>query len=136
MKFCLVLALFSILTLTSQAQEQCGRQAGGALCSGGLCCSQYGFCGDKPEYCSPSSGCQSQCSSSGGDISSIISQDVLDDMLKYRDDSRCHAPGFYTYDAFIAAAKSFGEFATTGDLDTRKTEVAAFLGQTSHETTG
>nr|GMC57477.1 chitinase 3-like [Ipomoea batatas] len=135
MKFCLALALFSIVILASEAQEQCGRQAGGALCPGGLCCSQYGFCGNDSEYCSPSSGCQSQCSTSG-DVSSIISQAVFDDMLKYRDDSRCHAPGFYTYDAFIAAAKSFGEFATTGDLDTRKREVAAFLGQTSHETTG
>nr|GMC59819.1 chitinase [Ipomoea batatas] len=139
MKFCLALALFSIVILASEAQEQCGRQAGGALCPRGLCCSQYGFCGNDSEYCSPSSGCQSQCSTSGagaGDVSSIISQAVFDDMLKYRDDSRCHAPGFYTYDAFIAAAKSFGEFATTGDLDTRKREVAAFLGQTSHETTG
>lgn len=57
-------------------------------------------------------------------------------MLKHRNDGACPAKGFYTYDAFIAAAKSFGAFATTGDADTRKREIAAFLAQTSHETTG
>ncbi|VFQ88200.1 unnamed protein product [Cuscuta campestris] len=135
-----------ILAATSQAQPQCGSQAGGASCAAGYCCSQYGYCGTTAEYCSPSSGCQSQCSPSGGappatpgaggDISGVIREAVFDEMLKYRDDPRCHAPGFYTYDAFIAAAKSFGEFGTTGDSDTVKREIAAFLGQTSHETTG
>ncbi|KAG4209566.1 hypothetical protein ERO13_A03G208850v2, partial [Gossypium hirsutum] len=43
---------------------------------------------------------------------------------------------FYPYDAFIAAAKLHPDFAATGDNDTRKREVAAFLGQTSNETTG
>ena len=31
---------------------------------------------------------------------------------------------------------SFGGFGTTGDVNTRKRELAAFLAQTSHETTG
>ncbi|KAK2632883.1 hypothetical protein EUGRSUZ_L00939 [Eucalyptus grandis] len=57
-------------------------------------------------------------------------------MLKHRNDGNCPAKGFYTYDAFITAAKSFGGFGTTGDTDTRKREIAAFLAQTSHETTG
>ena len=57
-------------------------------------------------------------------------------MLKYRNDARCPSNGFYTYDAFITAAQSFNGFGTTGDLDTRKRELAAFFGQTSHETTG
>ncbi|WOL12081.1 basic endochitinase-like [Canna indica] len=41
--------------------------------------------------------------------------------------------GFYTYDAFIAAADAFTRrgFATTGDVDTRKRELAAFFAQTS-----
>ncbi|KAG2315556.1 hypothetical protein Bca52824_018678 [Brassica carinata] len=45
------------------------------------------------------------------------------------------AKSFYTYDAFITAAKSFPSFGNTGDLTTRKKEIAAFFGQTSHETT-
>ncbi|RYZ45207.1 MAG: chitinase, partial [Myxococcaceae bacterium] len=35
--------------------------------------------------------------------------------------------GFYTYDALVSAAASFSGLATTGDADTRKREVAAFL---------
>jgi chitinase len=57
-------------------------------------------------------------------------------LLKYRNDPQCHAVGFYTYDAFISAAKEFPDFGNTGDDLMRKREIAAFLGQTSHETTG
>lgn len=83
-------------------------------------------------------GFQSQCTGSVGDadIGSLISTSVFDNLLKHRNDAGCQAKGFYTFDAFIAAAKSFPGFATTGDTDTRKREIAAFLAQTSHETTG
>lgn len=57
-------------------------------------------------------------------------------MLKHRNDGACPAKGFYTYDAFISAAGAFRGFGTTGDTATRKREIAAFFGQTSHETTG
>ena len=30
---------------------ECGVQAGGAPCHPPNCCSQYGFCGQGPEYC-------------------------------------------------------------------------------------
>uniref|UniRef100_A0A3N7FHB0 Glycoside hydrolase family 19 catalytic domain-containing protein n=1 Tax=Populus trichocarpa TaxID=3694 RepID=A0A3N7FHB0_POPTR len=56
-------------------------------------------------------------------------------MLKHRNDGGCPGKGFYTYSAFISAANAFPGFGTTGDADTRKREIAAFLGQTSHETT-
>jgi len=42
----------------------------------------------------------------------------------------------FTYDNFNEASKFYPDFAGTGDADTRKREVAAFLGQTSHETSG
>lgn len=71
-----------------------------------------------------------------GDIGSLISRDLFNEMLKHRNHGNCPGNGFYTYDAFITAAKSFGGFGTTGDTDTRKREIAAFLAQTSHETTG
>ncbi|MBA0702557.1 hypothetical protein Goari_020669 [Gossypium aridum] len=141
--------LYGLLTLTSLAillqglgtsAQQCGRQAGGALCANRLCCSQHGWCGSTPEYCG--SGCQSQCGGStptpsgGSGVGSIITRDLFNQMLKYRNDPRCPSNGFYTYDAFITAARSFNGFGTTGDLATRKRELAAFFGQTSHETTG
>uniref|UniRef100_A0A0E0AEL5 chitinase n=1 Tax=Oryza glumipatula TaxID=40148 RepID=A0A0E0AEL5_9ORYZ len=126
--------------------EQCGSQAGGALCPNCLCCSQYGWCGSTSDYCG--AGCQSQCSggcgggptppSSGGGsgVASIISPSLFDQMLLHRNDQACAAKGFYTYEAFVAAANAYPDFATTGDADTCKREVAAFLAQTSHETTG
>ncbi|XP_010555448.2 PREDICTED: endochitinase CH25 [Tarenaya hassleriana] len=98
-----------------------------------LCCSQYGWCGDTEPYCGQ--GCQSQCGPSGG-ISGVISRSQFEDMLKHRNDGACPARGFYSYDAFLTAASSFPAFGTTGDTPTRKKEIAAFFGQTSHETTG
>ncbi|CAL9063373.1 unnamed protein product [Musa banksii] len=123
----LFLTLLSVAALFGGLAEQCGTQAGGALCPGGLCCSQYGFCGSTEAYCG--SGCQSQCGGGGGDVASIISSSLFDQMLKHRNH-------FYKYDAFIAAANSFSGFGTTGDATTRAREIAAFLAQTSHETTG
>ncbi|XP_048336597.2 probable inactive chitinase-like protein LaCIC [Ziziphus jujuba] len=129
------LTIVSLLLFTIQggSAEQCGRQAGGALCPGGQCCSKYGWCGTTPDYCNNE--CQSQCSGSdtgGGDIP--ISRSTFDEMFKHRND--CPSKSFYSYDAFIAAAKAFPGFGTTGDDATRKKEIAAFLAQTSHETTG
>ncbi|KAK9948277.1 hypothetical protein M0R45_003861 [Rubus argutus] len=75
-------------------------------------------------------------SGGGGDVAGLVSSSLFDQMLKYRNDPRCKSNGFYKYDAFIAAARSFPGFGTTGDAATRKKELAAFLAQTSHETTG
>nr|AFK33496.1 unknown [Lotus japonicus] len=145
----LVLCLLSLLLGT--IAEQCGTQAGGAVCPNGLCCSKYGYCGNTDSYCGAD--CQSQCKKSGpsptpstptptpstgggAGVGSLISSSLFNQLLKYRNDGRCAANGFYTYDAFITAARSFNGFGTTGDDATRKKELAAFLAQTSHETTG
>ncbi|KAK3413704.1 hypothetical protein EUGRSUZ_I02269 [Eucalyptus grandis] len=58
------------------------------------------------------------------------------DASSHRNDQACPAKGFYTYDAFVAIARSFPGFGTTDTWDTRYQEVAAFLAQTSHEITG
>ena len=154
MKFSYLMLCLLLALLLGATAEQCGKQANGALCPNGLCCSQFGWCGSTDDYCLPSKGCQSQCKggptptptptpptptptpSGGGDVASIISSSLFDQMLKYRNDARCKGHGFYTHDAFINAARSFGGFGTTGDDTTRKRELAAFLAQTSHETTG
>ncbi|KAE9445552.1 hypothetical protein C3L33_22550, partial [Rhododendron williamsianum] len=97
-------------------------------------------------------GCQSNCpatpppatpppppspSGGGGDVSSLISKACLfEKLLPNRNDPACEGNGFYTYEAFIAVAKEFGGFGTTGDDDTKKREIVAFLAQTSHENTG
>jgi len=137
-----ILFLFAIPIATVSAQN-CGRQAGNAPCSNGNCCSQYGFCGNTPAHCLPANNCQSQCTggvtpspTTGGDVGSIITGDVFDQMLKYRNDARCRGKGFYTYSAFINAARVYRGFGTTGNDEVRKRELAAFFAQTSHETTG
>ncbi|KAF5444065.1 hypothetical protein F2P56_036569 [Juglans regia] len=149
-----IFLFFAFMLAGSTSAEQCGKQAGGALCPNGLCCSEWGWCGNTADYCGP--GCQSQCPSpppppspivptpppppsptpSGDDVSSIITSSLFDKLLPYRNDPSCEGNGFYSYDAFLAAARSFTGFGTTGDVDTRKREIAAFLGQTSHETRG
>ncbi|XP_050226916.1 endochitinase-like [Mercurialis annua] len=143
----ILLALLALFLLDTSSAEQCGRQAGNAACPNGLCCSQYGWCGSTSDYCG-SGKCQSQCpgsaapfnpnpgSGGGSGVGSIITAPIFDQLLKYRNDGRCHAIGFYSYNAFISAANSFGGFGTSGDLNTRKRELAAFLAQTSHETSG
>ncbi|XP_058767420.1 endochitinase-like [Vicia villosa] len=139
---CLILCILHF-SLGSKG-EQCGKQSNGAFCPNGLCCSQFGWCGDTEPYCG--TGCQSRCKSSpkptpstgggGGDVGRLVPSYLFDQMLKYRNDGRCPGHGFYSYDSFIAAARSFNGFGTTGDDTTRKRELAAFLAQTSHETTG
>lgn len=69
-------------------------------------------------------------------VGSIITRSVFDRMLPQRNNAICPARGFYTYSAFITAANSFPAFGTTGSLQLKRRELAAFFGQTSHETTG
>ncbi|CAL5402190.1 unnamed protein product [Camellia sinensis] len=147
-----ILCLLAALLITKGSAEQCGSQAEGALCPGGLCCSKYGWCGTTYDYCGP--GCQSQCpitpppppppppptttttspppSPPGGEnITNLITSSMFDLMFPNGNYSSCNSEDFYTYDAFITTAKSFPAFATTGDTDTCKRELAAFFGQTS-----
>jgi chitinase len=67
--------------------------------------------------------------SGGSGFGAILSPSVFNTMFPNRN-------SFYTYDALVAAAATFPGLATTGDTDTRKREVAAFLANVSHETGG
>ncbi|KMZ67616.1 Chitinase, family GH19 [Zostera marina] len=137
-------SLFLIIAVTALATfnlsriswaQTCGLQASGALCRDNLCCSEYGYCGHTSAYCC--SGCQSQCScGDGGDLGSLISESLFDEILLHRNDNSCPAKNFYTHSAFIEAANSFSDFGTKGDTTIRKREIAAFLAQTSQETIG
>jgi chitinase len=149
MRGLVVVAMVVAALAVSAHAQQCGSAAGGALCPNCLCCSKFGFCGSTPDYCGAS--CQSQCDgtcggggtppvpptpSGGAAVASIVSRSLFETMLLHRNEAACLAKGFYTYDAFVAAANFFSDFAATGSTDVRKREVAAFLAQTSHETTG
>ncbi|KAL5202838.1 hypothetical protein ABZP36_013790 [Zizania latifolia] len=138
----LALAVLAMAYAAAAARaEQCGWQADGAVCPNNLCCSKFGWCGLGGDYCND--GCQSQCGvvvqgevSSRGGVASVVTRDLFDRMLPHRNDAACPARGFYTYGTFVAAASAFPAFAATGDAETRKREVAAFLAQTSHATSG
>ncbi len=65
----------------------------------------------------------------GTGLAAILSEATFNSMFPGRN-------GFYTYSALVAAANTFPGFATTGDTDTRKREVAAFLANIAHETGG
>ncbi|KAF0916989.1 hypothetical protein E2562_015154 [Oryza meyeriana var. granulata] len=69
-------------------------------------------------------------------VSSIVSEQLYSSLFLHKDDAACPAKGFYTYASFIRATARFPRFGATGCVDTRKREVAAFLAQISHETTG
>ncbi|GAB4817843.1 hypothetical protein N2152v2_004889 [Parachlorella kessleri] len=58
------------------------------------------------------------------------------DIFKHTNDPACAGAGFYTYDAFVAATQAFPGFASEGDDASNRRELAAFLAQASHETTG
>ncbi|RKH37174.1 RICIN domain-containing protein [Corallococcus llansteffanensis] len=65
----------------------------------------------------------------GTGFGGILTRDTFNAMFPSRN-------AFYSYDALVAAAAGFPGLATTGDTDTRKREVAAFLANVSHETGG
>lgn len=69
------------------------------------------------------------------DLGSIVPRALFDELFLHRGTAPCRG-AFYTYDAFLAAAATFPAFASTGDDATRRREVAAFLANIGHETTG
>ncbi|KAF8057663.1 ENO1 [Scenedesmus sp. PABB004] len=73
----------------------------------------------------------------GGSVADLITPAVFEEIFKHRNAPACSSNGFYTYDAFIAAANAFPGFGTaSADPTVNKRELAAFLAQISHETTG
>merc|ERR1719155_2329 len=88
-----------------------------------------------PAPTSPSSPTPSQ-SSGGSGISAWFSQADFEAFFPNINNAACTGANFFTYDALVQAVKAFPSFANSGDLDQDRTELAAFLAQTSHETTG
>eukprot|EP00245_Coleochaete_scutata_P013687 TRINITY_DN5657_c0_g1_i1.p1 TRINITY_DN5657_c0_g1~~TRINITY_DN5657_c0_g1_i1.p1 ORF type:complete len:389 (+),score=38.98 TRINITY_DN5657_c0_g1_i1:161-1327(+) len=73
----------------------------------------------------------------GKSITSIISQTLWNQFFIYGPtNAACTNKGFLSYSAFVTAAASFPCFGNEGNDFVRRREIAAFLGQVSHETTG
>jgi chitinase len=126
----LAAAVVAIISLVQVCEaQQCGSQAGNALCANDLCCSQYGYCGNTAAYCG--TGCQSQCPStpSGSGVGNILTNSLFNSFFPNRN-------SFYTYAAFISAANAYPSFGTTGSSVQIRQEVAAFCAHVTQETSG
>ncbi|KAG7570340.1 Chitin-binding type 1 [Arabidopsis thaliana x Arabidopsis arenosa] len=104
------------------------------------CCSRWGFCGTKEDYCGFfcfSGPCNIKGKSYGydynvdagprGKIETVITPALFDSIMS-KVESNCSAKGFYTYEAFITAFKSFGAY--KGKV--AKREIAAILAHFSY----
>ncbi|XP_031496642.1 chitinase 10 [Nymphaea colorata] len=69
-------------------------------------------------------------------VSTLVPETLYNSIFLHKDDNACPAKNFYPYSAFIQAANGFRKFGNTGTIEIRKREIAAFLAQISHETTG
>ncbi|MCA9715175.1 MAG: hypothetical protein KC468_10885 [Myxococcales bacterium] len=69
------------------------------------------------------------------DVSDVLSQADWDEMFLHKDDPACSGV-VYTYQGLLDAAEGYPLFACEGGAEVRAREVAAFLAQISHETTG
>ena len=77
----------------------------------------------------------SDAGSPSGGFAEVVTRELYDEFFLHRDNPACEG-GLFTYDALVAAAATFPKFCAEGDLETRRREAAAFLGNVSHETTG
>lgn len=71
----------------------------------------------------------------GSALGELLPQALFEEIFLHRGTAPCQG-AFYTYDAFLAAAEAFPAFAAEGTDDVRRREVAAFLANIAHETTG
>ena len=72
---------------------------------------------------------------SGNSLADVLSPEMFAAMFLHQAEDACNASA-YNYDALIEAAQMFPKFGTEGSSEARWREVAAFLANVSHETTG
>ncbi|KAK2371200.1 Chitinase family protein [Trifolium repens] len=66
-------------------------------------------------------------------VADTLTQPFFDSIINQADPS-CAGKNFYTRDAFLNAANSYGQFATSGSADDNKREIAAIFAHFTHET--
>jgi basic endochitinase B len=69
------------------------------------------------------------------ELAALLDQALWDQLFLHKDDPACSG-GNYTLQGLLDAAADYPSFACEGDEPTRRRELAAFLAQISHETTG
>ncbi|XP_019082369.1 PREDICTED: endochitinase CHI-like isoform X3 [Camelina sativa] len=136
--YALFLPSLLVLTLTVSkpvTSQNCG-------CASDFCCSQWGYCGQTDDYCGY--GCREGPCQGGGDASGEVKSGGGGDAVSLEGTvtpeffnsiinqarSDCAGKGFYSHDAFIAAANSYQSFGAS----ISKREIAAFFAHVTHET--
>jgi chitinase len=69
------------------------------------------------------------------DLAGLFPKDIYDEFFLHRDDPACEGT-LFTYETFIEAARDWPSFGNEGERAVRLRELAAFLANVSHETTG
>jgi chitinase len=135
-------ALSFLLVAACDGGDDGSGGAGSTAASGGGAASSGGSGGSGGSGAAGGSGGASSTSGSGGgggggmsDLESILPPALFEELFLHRGTAPCQG-GFYTYEAFLAAAQSFPAFASEGSDEARRREVAAFLANIAHETTG
>ncbi|CAM6090399.1 unnamed protein product [Calypogeia fissa] len=147
----LLLAVLTVFlqmhSISARGEPQC---MAGFPCPVGVCCNSKNLCGVTDANCGP--GCQSgPCTgdkksmnefgfpdfvfgnkmdeSLDESTASFVTAELFDKVFPNRD-------GFYSFEAFVVAAKAFPEFGTVGGAEAQKRDVAAFFAHVHHETAG
>lgn len=71
----------------------------------------------------------------GAGPEALLTRAQWDTLFPHRADPACSG-AIFTYDNFVAAARTFPAFLSEGTTEQRRRELAAFLANASHETTG
>ncbi|XP_021751030.1 endochitinase EP3-like [Chenopodium quinoa] len=130
-----IFAILVVVTCMSSylvVAQNCG-------CGPGVCCSQWGYCGNDDAYCGE--GCrEGPCfstnptpSGGGGSISDLVTDAFFNGIIDQASSS-CAGKNFYSRSSFLDALSFYPEFGTGGSGDDTKREVAAFFAHVTHET--
>lgn len=76
------------------------------------------------------------CAFANSKLASWFTEQDFADFFPNINNPACSGKDFFNWCALLEAAAAFPEFANSGDVDQDRIEFAAFLAQTSHETTG
>ncbi|CAN0897419.1 Endochitinase EP3 [Linum grandiflorum] len=125
----IILSVLLIGALAAVARAQnCG-------CSSNECCSQWGYCGNTPEYCG--NGCQNgpcNTNSNGLRVADVVTDEFFNGIIDQSSDNDCPGKSFYSREVFLRALESYSGFARGGSEDDSKREIAAFFAHATHET--
>jgi chitinase len=73
----------------------------------------------------------------GSGLSGLLTEAQFNELFPHRGDTGAGCQGgYYTWAALVEASRSFATFAAEGSADQRRRELAAFLANIAHETTG